>query len=136
MNREIQFMAWVKETKEMHNVKSIDFNLKIVNLNGADILKFSEVELLQYTGEFIHDTGEMIYEGDILEQSYLNPLNNGRIVKRYLICFENSCFKAKLIGHSPYGDTHLYFVMANAKTFDTKILGNSLKNPELLEVRP
>ncbi|WP_313413161.1 YopX family protein [Sedimentibacter sp.] len=93
-----------------------------------------DYEILQYTGESIPDTDEMIVDGDILEQSYFNKLNKKKIIKRYLIHYENACFKAKRIGHSPYGDTLLYFVIANAKIFDTRIIGNKFENPELLEV--
>ncbi len=147
MNREIKFQIWDKKNQEMiSNMQNFKF---IESLNSKTFIRLGtdkdnnwtvcaehadDYEILQYTEEVIPSTGEMIYEGDILEQSYFSPLNNGRIVKRYLIYFEDACFKAKLIGHSPYGDTHLYFVIANAKKFDTKILGNSFKNPELLEV--
>nr|DAM07035.1 MAG TPA: YopX protein [Caudoviricetes sp.] len=148
MNREIKFQIWDKKNQEMiSNMQNFKF---IESINSRTFLRLGvnennnftvcaehtdDYEILQYTGEVVPSTGEMIFEGDILEQSYLSPLNNKRIVKRYLICFEDACYKAKLIGHSPYGDTHLYFVIANSKTFDTKIIGDAYRNPELLEVQ-
>lgn len=88
----------------------------------------------QYTGECIPDTTDRVFGHDIIEQSYINKLNDERIVKRYLISFEKGYYKAKCIGHSPYGDTLLHFMLANSKYFDTKIIGNKHDNPELLEV--
>ena len=87
----------------------------------------------QYTGECIPDTTEKVYEHDIIEQSYISKLNDKRVVKKYLIAFEKGHYIAKCIGHSPYGDTLLHFMLANYKYFDTKIIGNKTDNPELLE---
>lgn len=89
--------------------------------------------LMQYTGECVPSCGEMIYDGDILEQSYVSPLSGERVVKRYLIYFKDGCYKAKCIGHSPYGDTYLHFVLANGGVFEIRIIGDKFNNPELLE---
>ncbi len=88
----------------------------------------------QYTGEYIPECGEMIYGDDIIEQSYINKLTNKKVIKRYHIVFEKGHYEAKCIGHSPYGDTLLHFMLANYKYFDTKIVGNKHDDPELLEV--
>lgn len=83
-------------------------------------------EIMQYTDlKDMH--GKEIYEGDILDCSYISPLSKEFIRRHYLITYEDGAYKAKLIWHSPYGDTWLYF--ENEKG---AVIGNIYENPELL----
>lgn len=82
---------------------------------GTGSYQISYETIGQYTGELIPDTTDRVFWHDIIEQSYINKLNDERIVKRYLISL-------------------LHFMLANSKYFDTKIIGNKHDNPELLEV--
>lgn len=151
MNREIKFRAWEKHYQRMSKVTLIEWKPSYLYhrictqaiVNGKKIDEQYAYDfggdnnglvLMQYTGECAPSCGEMIYDGDILEQSYISPLSGERIVKRYLIQFEDGCFKAKCIGHSPYGDTYLHFVIENGGVFEVKNIGDKFQNPELLEV--
>lgn len=63
--REIEFRAWHKKYKYIERVADISFNRGVVNLNGADISKIEDVELMQYTG-LKDKNGVKIFEGDIV----------------------------------------------------------------------
>lgn len=119
---EVDYCVLTSEGVLLHRVRSLWVPLD----PSTHIVQF-------YTGEDIPDIGEMIYDGDIIEQSYISKLNEKKVVKKYLIVFEDAYYKAKLIGHSPYGDTLLHFVLANSDLFDTKIIGSKFESPELLE---
>lgn len=148
---EIKFRAWDKFEKRMGEVNYIKYsNVQYTQISARFKKKEKIVDewfnygcedgsdniiLMQYTGECIPDCGEMIYDGDILEQSYVSPLDGETIINRYLVCFENGCYIVKNIGHSPYGDTFLYFILnTHDGHFIVKIIGNKFDNSELLEV--
>lgn len=82
-------------------------------------------KVMQYTG--LKDKNDKeIYEGDILEGGYLNPLENKFLSRKYLIEYGEGIFKGILIGHSPYGDTLLKFI-------NGEVIGNIYETPKLLE---
>lgn len=126
MSREIKLRVWSKEGEAMIEWEEL--------LEAPDLLGFltNQCEDGYYSGLMgfsgLRDIGKReIYEGDIIDGSYKNPMT-GELVKRcYLVIFENGCYVAKLIGKSPYGDTLLYFV--NDKC---KVIGNIYENPEFL----
>ncbi|WP_457641412.1 YopX family protein [Persephonella sp.] len=116
--REIKFRAWLKETKEMIEVDDIRF-LKPLTINTTSAWRLEdEIVLMQYTGLKDRNVRE-IYEGDILQR------NNG---SKYVVVFENGCFKLKPIGkHSEIS------TIAYAKHEPIEIIGNIYENPDLLK---
>lgn len=66
--REIKFRCWYNN--QMNKVQDISFRNKTINLFGADIIKFEDGVLMQYTG-LKDKNGLEIYEGDIIK-TYAN----------------------------------------------------------------
>lgn len=122
--REIKFRAWNKVTKEMYNdaINNCKDSFDLV-LKHPQIYK-----VMQYTG-LKDKNGKEIYEGDILDCSYINPMSQEKIKRYFEVVYGHGLFAAKLTGHSPAGDTLLYF-----KNSDGEVIGNIYENPELLEV--
>lgn len=130
MNREIKFRAWDKDMVMMvytdELMGHIEYDTNPVNtiniiLNEDDY----SLDFMQYTG--LKDiNGKEIYEGDIIEGGYLNPLTGEFLSRKYIVEYENAQFRGKLIGHSPFGDTWLHFIKG-------EVIGNIYENPELLE---
>lgn len=83
-----------------------------------------DAEILRPTGLKDKNNKE-IYEGDIIEGGYLNPLTGDFTSKRYIVKYEKASFIGELIGHSPYGNTWLNFIHG-------EIIGNIYESPELL----
>lgn len=131
--REIKFRAWDFEEYEMiYNVeRTYDFGCSGFGASEpsfADVLEDNErYMIMQYTG-LKDEENKGIYEGDIIEGGYLNPLSNEFMSKKYIVEYDKGSFIGKLIGHSPYGDTWIHFIKG-------KVIGNIYENPELLEVR-
>ncbi|PIH58263.1 YopX family protein [Paenibacillus sp. LK1] len=111
--------AWDAETKEM-SYDCLERNwLKVAVLSP-------HVELMLYTG--LQDRNDKdIYDGDILDGSYNNPMSGQLIKRHYRVVFRKGSFHADLIGHHPYGSTSLCF--ANEKSV---VIGNIYENPKLL----
>lgn len=120
--REIKFRAWDRVTKKMYD--SAIYNCK----DSFDlVLKHPQIyEVMQYTG-LKDNTEKEIYEGDIIEGGYLNPLTQEFTSKKYIVEFKKASFAGKLIGHSPYGDTWLNFIKG-------EVIGNIYENPNLIEM--
>jgi uncharacterized phage protein (TIGR01671 family) len=127
MNRDIKFRAWDDELKGM-------LYSSIEQFDDSWMFRFNkhfETDApiyMQYTG-LTDRNGKEIYEGDILDGSYVNPMSNEIVKKHYEIVFRKAIFYAELIGKHPYGTTFLYF--ENEKG---EVIGNIYSNPELLEV--
>lgn len=82
--------------------------------------------LCQYTG-LTDKNGKEIYEGDVIDDSYISPLSGEKIEKKYVIEFEDGCFWAKMIPSHPHGSTYLDF-----KHKKSVVIGNIHENPELI----
>lgn len=132
--REVKFRAWDKITKQIFEVKQIDFNAIERNVYGFIAYKsifggvyeslsfrsFNNVELMQYTG--LKDKhGKKIYDGDIIEISY----KNSSIKQNAKVVYEKGCFFADL------GDRIAYYIYE----VDDKceVIGNIYENKELLK---
>lgn len=115
-------------------IESINFDTKVLgvymemNGKGYHKLRMSDFEIMWHTG-LSDRNGKAIYEGDILDGCWVNPMSKEKIVRFYKVVYENAVFYAQLIGHHPYGTTLLYFENKNSE-----VAGNIYDNPELLEV--
>lgn len=137
--REIKFRAWDKENEQMHKeIEDLENNPNYIIFTTndemadeqpesfGDYLYSTRYEVMQYTG--LKDIkGKDIYEGDILDGSYINPLTKKVVKKYYQVAYENGCYNAYAKNH-PFGSTVLYFI--NTKS---EVIGNIYENPELLE---
>ena len=84
--REIKFRCWYNN--QMNKVQDISFRHKTINLFGADIIKFEDGILMQYTG-LKDKNGVEIYEGDIIDISY-----DEAIIKNAVIEYHGASFYA------------------------------------------
>lgn len=117
--REIKFRCWYDN--HMFDVTDIDFAYKMINLTGADIIKFTDGILMQYTG-LKDKNGKEIYEGDIVRVRYKGKEDIGKII------YEYNGFTIDVMNMKrPYGRVPLI------ERF-TEVIGNIYDNPELLEV--
>lgn len=121
-----KFRAWDKKLKKMFEVSFIDFDTKLIGLNidlEIIIFDFEDIILMQSTG-LKDKNGKEIFEKDILDY-------NGR--------------KVIVKWHGSYASFIYEFVdeLQNRTTewqplylsyYKFEVIGNSLENPELLEV--
>ena len=85
--REIKFRCWYDN--QMHKVQDISFRHKTINLFGADIIKFEDGTLMQYTG-LKDKNGVEIYEGDIID---IHQTVNG--YNQFVIEYDDYKFSAR-----------------------------------------
>ena len=125
--REIKFRAWLKEDKEMENVKTMDFTDKTIRclkkneFINAYLLRrvsFDDVELMQYTG-LKDKNGKEIYERDIV---VLNNIENDNMC---IVRYEHSSYR--LEGWS------LRENLSNVEDRFLEVVGNIYENKNLLD---
>jgi uncharacterized phage protein (TIGR01671 family) len=124
----------LRQDKDLGTTYINGWNYWSDNIAGLQRDTFEHEVIPESVGQFtgLHDIEKSeIFDGDIIDGSYTNPMSGGLVKRCYLVVFENGCFIAKQIGKSPYGDTLLYFV--NHKC---KVIGNKFDNPSLLEAQP
>ena len=124
--REIKFRAWNAPLKKMEydSLNAIGFDGRVYYGN-ADITGFFE-NIMQYTG-LKDKNGREIYEKDIAEESYINPMTGKKVVDRYVIEWENGIHKMKYIGNQKGMDRYLWMRLG-----EIEIIGDVYRNPELL----
>lgn len=110
---------------------SIDYQIKSGHENCSVTRTVIPESIGQYTGQKDKNEKE-IYENDIVEGGYKNPLTGKYMERLYLIVFDDLGIQGKLIGHSPYGDIFLAWI-GNHEKFNREVVGNAYDNPELLE---
>ncbi|MCY9225536.1 YopX family protein [Bacillus haynesii] len=89
-----------------------------------------EYELISrdlYTG-LKDKNGRMIYEKDIAEESYINPMTGKKVVDRYAIEWKSGILKLKHIDNQKGADRYLWM-----RFDEVEVIGNVYQNPELLE---
>lgn len=119
--KQIKYRAYLKWVKIILEVKSIDFERKIIycktelnKSNPCDFYSFDDVILMQYTG-LKDKNGVEIYEGDIA---------NSKIFGVSQIRYYKNSFTL----WSFYGDFARCYL-----TDDIKVIGNIYENKELLK---
>ena len=131
----IEFRAWHKKYKYMARVAGINFNKKRINLNGADIGSFEDIELMQWTG--LRDNtrteeypkGKKIFVGDIVQINNDYDIYGKNAGEKYEVYFNAGGFrlKPKYDVHKR-GDRGFWLDDGN----DVVVLGNIYENKELL----
>lgn len=133
--QEIKFRAYNKVAKKFtyfgNKEASIEFtdeNRIGMFLEAVDNVYLSPYEEPQMYSGLKDKNDKEIYEGDISDCSYINLMTQKRIKRYFKVVYENGVFAVKLIGHTPYGDTWLYF-----ENLKGEVIGNIYENPELLK---
>ncbi|WP_391573854.1 YopX family protein [Cohnella sp.] len=133
--RENRPRAWYKRLGIMippERVESINFETKVIGVylemdgRGFHRLRRSDFVLMWPIG-LPDRSGKQIYDGDILDGSWLNPMTNELVKKLYEVSYERGRYLAKLIGHHPYGTTLLYFENERAE-----VIGNIYEDHSLI----
>lgn len=140
MNDRFKFRAWHKPTKRLFEVWCFtpEYVFEHDEINGigspTNPARLEDCELIQCTG-LKDESGNLIYEGDIVKFSFIDEVDFGnfgaksriKYIGKGKIIFESGCFvliNLKTNYKIPCFDDKLRFI---------KIIGNIHENPELLE---
>ena len=128
-----KFRAFLKDTNQIVDVKSIFFELGIVMLSNDKFYEFEDVILMQSTG--VYDKhGVEIFEGDIIQQVHAYNYSILEIETDFLEPFEvkkGNYVQGKWIAEEIDGEN--YSVVRYVFGKDVKVIGNVHQHPELLE---
>ena len=128
-----KFRAFLKDTNQIVDVKSIFFELGIVMLSNDKFYEFEDVILMQSTG--VYDKhGVEIFEEDIIQQVHAYNYSILEIETDFLEPFEvkkGNYVQGKWIAEEIDGEN--YSVVRYVFGKDVKVIGNVHQHPELLE---
>ncbi|EAE7884477.1 hypothetical protein A9E03_14000 [Listeria monocytogenes] len=130
--RDIEYRAFVKETKKMLPVTDLCFNeTESVGVSGCgnakctlcvDWYNFDDVVLMQYTG-LKDKNGKKIFEGDIVDISVYDRLDWSSIKGK--VVFLNGAWLVVDVGH--------FAITLQSETNEIEIIGNVHENLGLWE---
>ncbi|EAC4299923.1 hypothetical protein H9Z16_000051 [Listeria monocytogenes] len=130
--RDIEYRAFVKETKKMLPVTDLCFNeTESVGVSGCgnakctlcvDWYNFDDVVLMQYTG-LKDKNGKKIFEGDIVDISVYDRLDWSSIKGK--VVFLNGAWLVEDVGH--------FAITLQSETNEIEIIGNVHENLGLWE---
>ncbi|OCA84452.1 hypothetical protein A8F94_17290 [Bacillus sp. FJAT-27225] len=120
--REIKFRAWDNRNKFMHDWDSLKSTWKFSAIETHEFLTF-----LQYTG-LKDKNGREIYEGDVVEERWHNPLAGGQNVDRYEVTLAPSTLYIMKHSSGEQRWDRTLFMRGN----HVEVIGNIYDNPELL----
>lgn len=123
-----KFRAWDKETQTMLDVSLIDFKKSVLvgehwEFGETNFINFDDVNLMQSTGLF-DKNGKEIFEKDILDY------NGRKVIVKWHGSF--ACFIYEFVDELKSRTAEWQPLYLSYYKFE--IVGNSLENPELLEV--
>ena len=128
-----KFRAFLKDTNQILDVKSIFFELGIVMLSNDKFYEFEDIILMQSTG--VYDKhGFEIFEGNIIQQVHAYDYSILEIETDFLEPFEvkkGNYVQGKWIAEEIDGEN--YSVVRYVFGKDVKVIGNVHQHPELLE---
>lgn len=128
-----KFRAFLKDTNQILDVKSIFFELGIVMLSNDKFYEFDDVILMQSTG--VYDKhGFEIFEGNIIQQVHAYDYSILEIETDFLKPFEvkkGNYVQGKWIAEEIDGEN--YSVVRYVFGKDVKVIGNVHQHHELLE---
>ena len=127
-----KFKAFLKDTKQIVDIKNIFFEIRVVTTNDNEFHKFEDIILMQSTG--IYDKhGVEIFDGYIIQQVHAYDYDKLEIETDYLEPFEvkkGNYTQGKWIAEEIDGEN--YSVVRYVFGKDVKVIGNAPQNPELL----
>ena len=127
-----KFRAFIKETKQIVDIKNIFFEICVVTSTNNEFHKFEDIILMQSTG--VYDKhGVEIFEGDIIQQVHAYDYDKLEIETDYLEPFEvkkGNYTQCKWIAEEI--DEKHYSVVRYVFGKDVKVIRNVHENPGLL----
>lgn len=122
-----KFKAFLKDTKQIVDVKSIFFENEVAKVTDNEFYQFEDIILMQSTG--IKDkNGVEIYEGDILKLHAIFLAPDDKI--GYLEYSPKYGYSIIFEGNRLYRQEY----WASTNKLNYEVIGNIYENPELLEV--
>ena len=118
--REIEFRAWIPESKQMGEVAMLGRDF--ISLEPLGSWDRDNIILMQYIG--LQDkNGKEIYEGDIVRTYH----------KLFTVAWSDTFYGFALVTKSHGASESMTF--PNFRHYDWEVIGNIYENPEMLETK-